>query len=275
MDEVDFTVLAATSVFGDLTEKCPPAEACREAFDRTAKATIKMANSKGGFGRMPPLQTNQLPAPAPPSDQWSDYARSDTSPILSRRAMEAQQPSTQFAASPAATVYSGATAAMQDIPRSQMHPDMPIDVKSEPDGASETAGSASDATAIDPSLLPPAPAMPRQTASPAVNSLLNAPPTPTGLSGYLASQPGGMATALTPANLNFAELQGMDFLQSLSTAGNAAGSSGDVNGDTQMDIGFGLGWEGLHHDFSDGQQVDLFDGFFFGGQQGGAGGTGI
>ena len=64
MDEVDFTILAATSVFGDLTEKCPPAEACREAFDRTAKATIKMANSKGGFGRMPPapLQPAQLPA---------------------------------------------------------------------------------------------------------------------------------------------------------------------------------------------------------------------
>jgi hypothetical protein len=38
--------------------------------------------------------------------------------------------------------------------------------------------------------------------------------------------------------------------------------------DTQMDLGFGLGWEGLHHDFSDGQQLDLFDGFFFGGGQG-------
>ncbi len=40
------------------------------------------------------------------------------------------------------------------------------------------------------------------------------------------------------------------------------------------DLGFGMGWEGVHHDFNDGQQVDLFDGFFFGGQQGGAGGAG-
>lgn len=52
MDEVDFTILAATSVFTDLIEKCPPAEACRDAFDRTAKATIKMANSTGGFGQV-------------------------------------------------------------------------------------------------------------------------------------------------------------------------------------------------------------------------------
>ncbi|RDA83203.1 hypothetical protein CP532_1228 [Ophiocordyceps camponoti-leonardi (nom. inval.)] len=51
MDEVDFTVLAAKSVFTDMIDKCPPAETCRDAFDRTAKATIKMASSMGGFGR--------------------------------------------------------------------------------------------------------------------------------------------------------------------------------------------------------------------------------
>ena len=50
MDEVDFTVLAAKSVFTDMMDKCPPAETCRDAFDRTAKETIKMASSSGGFG---------------------------------------------------------------------------------------------------------------------------------------------------------------------------------------------------------------------------------
>src|SRR4051795_5832163 len=54
MDEVDFTILAAKSVFSDLIDKCPPAEACRDAFDRTAKATLKMANSTGGFGQIVP-----------------------------------------------------------------------------------------------------------------------------------------------------------------------------------------------------------------------------
>ncbi|TVY67428.1 Positive regulator of purine utilization, partial [Lachnellula suecica] len=49
MDEVDFTILAATSVLGDLIEKCPPAEACRDAFDRMSKATVQMCMSTTGF----------------------------------------------------------------------------------------------------------------------------------------------------------------------------------------------------------------------------------
>jgi hypothetical protein len=47
---VDFTILAATSVLGDLTEKCPPAEACRDAFERMSKATVQMCMSTTGFG---------------------------------------------------------------------------------------------------------------------------------------------------------------------------------------------------------------------------------
>ena len=34
----------------DLIDKCPPAEACREAFDRMSKATIKMCMNSTGFG---------------------------------------------------------------------------------------------------------------------------------------------------------------------------------------------------------------------------------
>ncbi|KAL9001161.1 MAG: hypothetical protein Q9169_000344 [Polycauliona sp. 2 TL-2023] len=50
LDDVDFTILAATSVLGDLSDKCPPAEACRDAFERMSKATVKMCLSIGGFG---------------------------------------------------------------------------------------------------------------------------------------------------------------------------------------------------------------------------------
>ncbi|KAJ5578612.1 uncharacterized protein N7459_007576 [Penicillium hispanicum] len=50
LDEVDFTVLAATSVLGDLMHKCPPAEACRDAFERMSKATVQMSLSTTGFG---------------------------------------------------------------------------------------------------------------------------------------------------------------------------------------------------------------------------------
>lgn len=42
MDDVDFTILAATSVLGDLVDKCPPAEACKEAFERMSRATVQM-----------------------------------------------------------------------------------------------------------------------------------------------------------------------------------------------------------------------------------------
>ncbi|KAJ5089242.1 hypothetical protein N7532_007926 [Penicillium argentinense] len=50
LDEVDFTVLAATSVLGDLMHKCPPAENCRDAFERMSKATVQMCLSTTGFG---------------------------------------------------------------------------------------------------------------------------------------------------------------------------------------------------------------------------------
>jgi hypothetical protein len=50
LDDVDFTILAATSVLSDMIENCPPAESCKEAFDRMSKATIKMAMSTTGFG---------------------------------------------------------------------------------------------------------------------------------------------------------------------------------------------------------------------------------
>jgi hypothetical protein len=49
MDEVDFTILAATSVLGDMIDKCPPAETCRDAFDRMSKATVQMCMSTTGF----------------------------------------------------------------------------------------------------------------------------------------------------------------------------------------------------------------------------------
>ncbi|KAI1965306.1 hypothetical protein LOZ58_001152 [Ophidiomyces ophidiicola] len=50
LDEVDFTVLGAVSVLEDLMEKCPPAEACRDAFERMSKATVQMCLSTTGFG---------------------------------------------------------------------------------------------------------------------------------------------------------------------------------------------------------------------------------
>jgi len=58
-------------------------------------------------------------------------------------------------------------------------------------------------------------------------------------------------------------LPGMDFLNH--AVGSATGGpSDDFNFDANgLDLGFGMGLD-LQHDWSDGQQYDLFDGFFFG-----------
>lgn len=64
LDDVDFTILAATSVLTDLMANCPPAEACRDAFTRMAKATITMCMSTTGFGVASSLGTQPLNSPA-------------------------------------------------------------------------------------------------------------------------------------------------------------------------------------------------------------------
>ncbi|QIW97708.1 hypothetical protein AMS68_003226 [Peltaster fructicola] len=65
MDDVDLTILSATSVLGDLIDKCPPAEACRDAFERMNKATIAMCLNTTGFGGdasyFSPLSTTSQP----------------------------------------------------------------------------------------------------------------------------------------------------------------------------------------------------------------------
>ena len=58
----------------------------------------------------------------------------------------------------------------------------------------------------------------------------------------------------------------MDFLQG---SGWETGDGMGANGGNGWggDLGMGLGWEGLDHDFSEGGNggMDLFEGFFFGG----------
>ncbi|KAK5660254.1 hypothetical protein OQA88_12793 [Cercophora sp. LCS_1] len=282
MDEVDFTVLAAISVFTDLMEKCPPAEACRDAFDRTVKATIKMANSTGGFG-----QTLKSRNSAPHRVDWSSSrATPDSASQVSgssKRRHHGHRGSVEQLAtatadlSSASDAYSNSASPGSGMPSFQKQQQFRL--KNEPSDAgsgfsmmrniphpprSNASGGSVDnqgATpeAIDPSLMgSPITGM----SSPVVGM---APPPRQG------QQPDGY---FGPRAVGFGDLQGMDFLQGLDGSGPGSGmeGGGEFGLGEQMDLGFGLGWEGLHHDFSDGQQVDLFDGFFFGGQQGGGGG---
>ncbi|KAI1489677.1 fungal-specific transcription factor domain-containing protein [Biscogniauxia mediterranea] len=298
MDEVDFTILAATSVFSDLIEKCPPAEACRDAFDRTAKATIKMANSTGGFGQVPHRTKRESKA----SSDRIDYITAREATANRHKPHHRTSSDNSGHRSTTTTPYEmlGPDAYVPHNTPTQMTPmatqQTPTyrhtvpNVKTEQDGYSMlrtmppsnlSAGSASDAaslpdnSAIDPVLLPSPGAQvnsPISVASLTPQSTTNQAPysqtTPNTNFNMLRSSQGGYA----PASINYSDLQGMDFLQGLQDQPTADGLN---NPDMQMDMGFGLGWEGMHHDFSDGQQVDLFDGFFFGGQQGGGGGGGL
>lgn len=355
MDEVDFTVLAATSVFTDLSEKCPPAEACRDAIDRTARATIRMANSTGGFGQFVKPRHSNSRGSISDHREWAQEsdAASSNGGGHSRPPHPASRNSQQRYELPAITdAYSNVSSGAQLPPILQTAPPGPYRMNSHPslkgeggDGfsmmrnlpgqprsngsAHEATAGSPDASAIDPSLLPsPTGAM----RTPAGGGVMVGSPTTTNMPGsarggsmsrasvsaaqrhhhqqqqqqlspgasaaqsmvaYLAqsqSSQQGAANAFSPSAVNFSDLQGMDFLQQVVGGGGGGGMNGGGGGggvgmnggggpgivgmdeSGNIDLGMGLGWEGLHHDFSDGQQYDLFDGFFFGGQQGGGGG---
>ncbi|KAK1831365.1 positive regulator of purine utilization [Podospora conica] len=295
MDEVDFTVLAATSVFTDLMDKCPPAEACRDAFDRTVKATVKMANSTGGFGQTlaPRSGTASGTSSAgldPPRYRvdWSSSRGTTTTDATSQASRRQQQPhryqhhrraDSDMGGTGSEAAYSqSASSTSQQLPpafnSSSFRPkaeQQPGDgfalLRNIPRPPRSNASVEDTATPESVASMMGSPAGPgQQLGSP---SLGMAPPPFTRAAAAAApdlfTPPGGGG--------GFGDLQGMDFL--LDGGGGLEGAVPDLGGySEQMDLGFGLGWEGLHHDFSDGQQVDLFDGFFFGGQQGQGGGAG-
>lgn len=69
--------------------------------------------------------------------------------------------------------------------------------------------------------------------------------------------------------MDYPDTQTMDFLQNLRAVPNGDFGNADQQ---QVDLGFGINWEGLPNDYGEGQQMNPFDTFFFGGQQGGNGG---
>ena len=62
-------------------------------------------------------------------------------------------------------------------------------------------------------------------------------------------------------NADFSNMHGMDFL--------GANNTFDFESDTSgLDLGFGMGND-FQHDWNDGSQLNLFDDFFFGNNNGG------
>lgn len=92
-------MLAATSVLGDLIEKCPPAEACRDAFKRMSKATISMCMATTGFGAQAMKHLPRVPKPEPmyfrSAQQHSLggnlYSQTPPPPLFNQRQQQQQQ----------------------------------------------------------------------------------------------------------------------------------------------------------------------------------------
>lgn len=258
MDEVDFTVLAAKSVFSDMIDKCPPAETCRDAFDRTAKATIKMASSSGGFGvqsQKPRRQRretmNWTSAPDPsglkPPNARHRHNQSEAGPFQFELSLS------DGLSSPSMST-TGDMAAQHTPPMTKAKPFDTDTFMSGRSGSrsgpspSDGAMSQDDGSSIDPSLVPSPPMARRH------------PPHGTFLGQQFGLQ----------GSMEYPDAQTMEFLHNLGATPNGEMNNVDQ---AQLDLGFGMNWDGMHHEYSEGQQMNPFDTFFFGGQQGGNGGN--
>ncbi|KAE9363762.1 hypothetical protein N431DRAFT_474764 [Stipitochalara longipes BDJ] len=286
MDEVDFTILAATSVLGDLIEKCPPAEACRDAFDRMSKATVQMCMSTTGFGSSSSLstrrrshsQSHQHHNQSTETDYFNkQYRRQSRGP----QTQNSSRPKPQFDMGLNDLLGSPQPSTMQTPeppgfrPNSQNSMGAPssnsgaVKMEFEPFRTSATAGpirqntSNSNANSqtlgnspSDYAISPPLSALDTSAIDP---SLLPSPQT-TFSNNFNQNNIYGSGTDL---QFPFQNAPGMDFLQ-----GGWDGSTFDSGWNGDLGMGTGLGWDGGAGDHGDGGGVDLFDGFFFGGSGG-------
>ena len=297
MDEVDFTILAATSVLGDLIEKCPPAEACRDAFDRMSKATVKMCMSTTGFSSSAQGLCSRREKHDPSSSNSNEYYDPTNSTSTSFRRQSRgpsgrpkptfdmglndllgpvqsagfRQGNSSNAGAAAKTEFDNLERPQhirQNTAQSTASNAMP----SPPEYASPPLSSFDQQTssAIDPSLLPGHSHSPTSTYS-------NPNAANDGASRYAQFHPPAYQEQPFPFAAADSLFSGMDFLQGngwengdnggAGNGGNGGFNGGAGGGYGGGDLGMGLGWEGMDHDFSDGggQLPDLFEGFFFGG----------
>ncbi|KAH3943103.1 hypothetical protein HBI56_100450 [Parastagonospora nodorum] len=296
LDDVDFTVLAATSVLGDLIDKCPPAEACRDAFDRMSKATIQMCMSTTGFGPQALRALSQAQQPhAHPSSHSPSTPYTSQSDVDPRADTEMQgYPSSH------SNNYFAQQQARRPVPRFDMNlKDLFSDDETDKRSFSRVSNQVN-------AMRPPPPPIkhePQQhtiqpfTAdlkispqlrthqqqpffsspnfssnnNPTLSPPMNQPQAQNQSSPYQISNQLPYNAFAQNINATYPDIGGfsdLDFLDSFPVQGGTG--QGDANASLQdVGIGFGMGFGDGTHDWSDGNGLDLFDGFFFG-----PGGTG-
>lgn len=291
LDDVDFTILAATSVLGDMIEKCPPAEACRDAFDRMSKATIAMVEQTTGFGSqalryIARTQKVQQHADASAAGEHNmrkaNHGTAIMAPTQGRPHPQQPQQQPQQVRRPMPRFdmnlrdlftddeSTNRPSAQRRGPFPMARPPNPA-VKREggPGFPGTPTGPAYQQNQISPRLYAPSP--------PIDPSLQTTPPPiarqspsqhhyyPRGGQNYLAPGPQGMP----------GQVEGFEFLQDfqLPDQGGALGQAGQAPSNYgEFDMGFGAGglaFDGGGQPWDEHGGFDLFDGFFFGGTNGG------
>ncbi|KAJ5551858.1 hypothetical protein N7461_006556 [Penicillium sp. DV-2018c] len=287
LDEVDFTVLAATSVLGDLMQKCPPAEACRDAFERMSKATVQMCLSTTGFGSQVdmsrihaasnagnPLHHNQ--------ERQSMDHRQQTGQNQGRRATQTRpsRPIPKFDMN-LADLFSDSTP-LADHSRPDIRSGLPPYSQAESLGPSFSADQPGQSyrPSMDYYLKYESPNSPQ----PPPQFYYSNSPQQTGSPSNNTHNTHDMGSAGSEAP----QAMSLDFLEF--GAGDAPGQGnleGDANPDFDMmampsygqnlgqdvgiDLGFGMAMD-FQHDWSENPNYDLLEGYFFGGS--GAGPSG-
>lgn len=263
---MDFTVLAATSVLGDLIDKCPPAEACRDAFERMSKATVQMCLSTTGFGSRAPLlgPPKAKHARAPPSSQSNTQVPSYVQAQNDQGFFRPQRPRPQFDMN-LRDLFPEEAQERSDVARNIRGWQFPP--QSGPPPALTPQHSIYADLRPSPPSVGPAYQDPQRLSnqvSPYGQSFpmapVPAPPGPQGLSGAGEGEGAGAGNGLgypnPVAHAPDCSFPGdMDFLLADTTA--------QYTGNTGLSLGFDS-----EHDWSEGAGVDLFDGFFFGGPGG-------
>ncbi|KAH7083175.1 fungal-specific transcription factor domain-containing protein [Paraphoma chrysanthemicola] len=294
LDDVDFTVLAATSVLGDLIDKCPPAEACRDAFDRMSKATIQMCMSTTGFGpqalrALPQSQQyHAQPSSHSPTTTYTSASDADARSDTEMQGYPSRHSNNYFAQQQARRPVPRFDMNLKDLfsddetdkrsfsrvsnqvnamrpppppikpePQQQSIQPFTADLKMSPQirNHQQFFNSSPNFTSTTPTLSPPI-----SQATPM--------PSPYQVSNQLPYN--AFAQSITSTYPDIGGFNDLDFLDSFPVQGNGAQGDASAGGMQDVGIGFGMGFGDGTHDWSDGNGFDLFDGFFFG-----PGGTGM
>ncbi|KAI4102659.1 MAG: hypothetical protein L6R37_004249 [Teloschistes peruensis] len=222
---VNYTFLATVHLFmaGDLISKCPPAEACRDAFERMSRATVKMCLSTTGFRSQATGAFGSLENAQALDRTWSQPKQRRSH----RRGPESGSQGRHTSFDRGGEYQGTDMTSEQWLPPLQTSTTAlppPSSYRSLPEGSSTSQRSFGSF---------------ESTQSPSLQSL---PPLPMENSFFDPS-----------------ENTGLDFLM-------MNDDSTTYDGQFGMNLGFGE-----EHDWSDGVQLDLFDGFFFGAGNGNVG----